>query len=341
MDTLLGDMIRSAQNSGCSMFFVTSSLVSLYNGRENRRNSWENAIQDEAFQRELQGQKERYEDLKEAEERTFRLWIRRKQREFIRGEAARKLELELLKTELQMFFKDWPLKIAIEAMNEKRVRLSGQTKAAPMHVVIGKHNIGSAKDALSRSYPMLVDEVKVALGRLGMMETNIYRFKDITTVSGGPALANIFAMMSCMPTIVILPSFDERMGLFSISVGCWNQDALFPMQRKIFTIDLDGMRLNADNEYKSRKVDEIAHAYVTIASVLNDTYSLLEEGVSPSYPAYARENAIALNYPYLSDFARKEYRSLLDNAKFVGDLCGATDYKFIDRALLRSIDNLY
>ena len=91
MDTLLGDMIRSAQNSGCSMFFVTSSLVSLYNGRENRRNSWENAIQDEAFQRELQGQKERYEDLKEAEERTFRLWIRRKQREFIRGEAARKL----------------------------------------------------------------------------------------------------------------------------------------------------------------------------------------------------------------------------------------------------------
>lgn len=337
----VGDIFQGIKNSGCSTFFITSSLLSIYNGKKSRQNSWENAIQDEKFQTELQKQKEQYEDFKEAEERAFKLWLKQKQREFVRKEATKKLEYELLKTELQMFFKDWPLKISIEAINEKRVKLSEQTKAAPINIIIGKHNIGPAKDALSQSYPMMIDEVKSSLKNLNILETNIYRFKDITTVNGGPALANIFAMMNCMPTIVILPSFNGKTNQFSISVGCWNQDSLFPMQRKIFTIYLDEIHLNNNNEYKSQKMNEIKHAYVTVASVLNDTYSLLEERISPSYPSYAKENSIAADYPYLLDFANKEYMSLMNDAKSVEDLCGTLNSKFIDSNLSNSINALH
>ena len=287
-------------------------------------------------------QKERYEDSKEAEERAFKLWIKQKQREFVRNEAAKKLACELEKKELQMFFEDWPLEVAIEAINEDRVKLLGQKGAALMNIIIGKHNTGAAKDALAQSYSMLVDEVKVSLKNLGIMETNIYRFKNETTVNGGPALANIFAMMNSMPTTVILPYFNKQMGQFSISVGCWNQDSLFPMQRKIFTIDLDRMRLNNDREYRCRKIDEIKHAYVTIASVLNDTYSLIEEGITPFYPIYAKEYSIATDFPYLVKFACKEYMSLMNmnNIKSVKDLCGMSDTKLIYTNLLNSINAL-
>ena len=294
---------------GCSSFFMTSSFLSLFNNWRNRKNSIKNAFTDDEFQKELQRQKEVYENQKEAEEWAFKFWLRKKQREFAQIENSRKLENDLQKADLQMFFKDWPLQIAIEAINNKRKKEI--TGTIPISIVVGKHTRGDAKDSLSLLYASLVDEIKPILKGLGIQESNIYRFKDRTNVYGGAALAYIYSMMSTFPTVVIMPAVDERHGKFNISVGIWNQDSLFPLQKKVFSLDYDAYRINIDKEYLNTKVKEIKMSYIALASVMNDSYSLIESSKCPTFPEYAIRKSIPSNYPLIMNFAIAEFKSLL------------------------------
>ena len=318
--------LKSIQGLGCSPCFAVSSALSIFNGKKNRRNSMLNAKEDIKFQIELQKQKERYEDEKEAQEQAFKAWLKERQREFIRNETEKKFMVELEKTELTKFFCDWPLIMSIETMNKKR---ADQSASELMNIVVGRN---ATKDALSKSYEVMVDDIQTSLGKLGITKTNVYRFSNKATVYGGPALANIFAMMSSLPTIVILPAFIGGASQLSVSAGFWNQDALFPMQRRIFNIDVDRRRLNLDTEYKDQKIEEIKHSYVTIASVLNDSYLLLEgKATTPCYPHYAKDNLLPDKYPYMIDFAKSEYMSLLANADFIKELRGSVEWaKILD-----------
>lgn len=310
----MGEIINGKEKNtsifeGCSSFFITSSVLSLFNGWRNKKKLIENAKADLEFQNELQCQKEVYEDNKEAEEWAFKIWLKRKQREFAQIENSRRLENDLQKTEFIMFFKDWPLQIAIEAINNKRKK--DNSGFMPISVVIGKHAKGEAKDALSLLYASLVDDIKPMLGSLGIEESNIYRFKDKINVLGGAALAYIYSMMSTFPTVVILPSIDERHGKFTVSIGVWNQDSLFPLQKEVFSLDYDSERINNDKEYLNKKVMEIKMSYIAVASVMNDSYSLVESGKSPVFPEYAIQNSIPMTYPHIMNFAMSEFKSLL------------------------------
>lgn len=341
--------LNHIQASGCSLFFITSSILSMYNGDQNRLDSRKNAINDEQFQLELQRQKEQYEDKKEAEERAFRLWIRQKQREFAKIELSKKIDNEFMKADLQMFFKDWPLQKSILAINDERKK-NDPTKFIPLYVIIGKHFIGEARDLLAKLYPQLVDELKTELKSLGIVEKNIYRFIDNNTIIGGPALASVFAMMSDLPTVVIMPKIDVRAKKLFISIGCWNQDSLFPLQRRVFELDYDNSRMTNDKSYFQNKKQEILLSYVTIVAVLNDTYSLLEKHDVPVYPSYAKENFVSMSHPQLVDFAKTEYLSLIDfnktqcNNVFDGaefeDINSISEWKVINRIALDAINNL-
>ena len=298
----------SVQASGCSWFFITSSILSLVNGKQNIKNSIENARKDEVFQRELQRQKELYEDQKEAEDRAFKLWLKQRQREFARSEASKKLENDLMKEDLKMFIKDWPLHISAEAIIEKRKAMSS-VETTPLNIVVGKHYIGESKQ-LDVIYSQMVDMLSVELKESGLIN-NVYRFKDDNTVIGGPALANIFALMSNMPAVVLIPRFDKEKDKLSISIGYWNQDSLFPMQKKVLELDYNEMRMVNDKDYSSKKKAEINCSYATIAMVLNDTHLLLENYFKPLFPSFAEKKNISLKtHPSLIDFAQKEYSSL-------------------------------
>ncbi len=305
-ESSLGGLLNDLQQSGCSLFFVASSLLSLYNGDKNRENAMKNALEDENFKKELQALKEKYEDQKEAEERAFKIWLKRQQREFKRIQKAQKLESDLQKAELKMYFNDWPLHRSIEAINEKRT----SEESSLLNIVIAKHTIASSKkDPLSLTYSSIVDDIQVQLKKFGIDEEHIYRFIDGNTVTGGPALANIYAMMSNIPTVVIMPKIVNNKLL--ISIGFWTQDSLFPMQKKIFSIDYETIRVNNDKEYLNGKIQEIIQSYLTIAAVINDVYMFLENGQHLLYPKYAIDNSIDEKYPYLIDYAKKEYETLL------------------------------
>ncbi len=298
---------------GCSSFFLTSSALSCFNGWKNRKNLIKNAVANEKFQKKLQRQKEIYEDNKEAEEWAFRFWLRGEQRKFAQTENIRKLENDLQKADLQMFFKDWPLQISIEALNDKRKKTTSEF--IPMSIVVGKHSKGNVKDPLSVLYDSLVDDIKSVLTTLGINESCIYRFKENTNIYGGAALAYIYSMMSTFPVVVILPSIDVRHGKFNISIGIWNQDSLFPLQKRVFSLDFDSYRIFSDKEYLNYKVNEIKMYYIALSAIMNDSYSLIENDRGLAFPAYAIQKNILSTYPRIVDFAIAEYQSLLLTCK--------------------------
>lgn len=291
---------------GCSPFFLNSSALSIITNKKNRKNAKDSAMADIKFQRELLHQKEIYEDFKEAEETAFKLWLRDKQREDARIENAKRLENDLQKSELQMFFKDWPLQISIEAVNEKRKK--SHNGILPINIIIGKHFIKDANEPLAQKYSYIVDGIKSSLNDFGIKEANVYRFKDDSTLLGGAALACIYSMMSTQPTVVILPRIDNRHKQFIISVGVWSQDSFFPIQKEVLRLNYDPMRIKLDKEYLDNKVVEIQASFITVATVLNDAYSVLEGSYSLQFPQFASKYK---SYPHLMEFAKNEYNSLL------------------------------
>lgn len=320
MATILEDILNKIQESGCSLFFVTSSFMSWKSGEKNRKASLENAEKDENFQRELQRQKERYDDVKEAKERAFRLWIKQKQRQWTAEETARRLENELSKADMQMFFEDWPLQKTIATINSRRATTQN---SVPLNVIIARHSVGG-KDPFTMLYSEIVNQVETYLGEVNLYcvdehvsKVCVHRFKvpdngyDRLKVVGGPALANIYAMMSTFPSIVIQPKLDSRNKKIVISLACWNQDSSFPFQRKILELDYDTSRIDFSKDYLESKKRELIYAYTSIAIVFNDTYSLIENESDPLYPEFVKKYGIAERYPRLIEFARKEYSSLL------------------------------
>lgn len=292
---------------GCSPFFLNSSALSILTNKKNRKYAKDSAMADIKFQRELLHQKEFYEDLKEAEDTAFKLWLRNKQREDARIENAKRLENDLQKSELQMFFKDWPLQISIEAVNEKRKRV--HNGILPINIIIGKHFMKDASDPLAQKYSNVVDGIKSSLNGFGIAETNVYRFKDDSTLFGGAALACIYSMMNTLPSVVILPRIDNRHKQLIISVGVWSQDSLFPIQKEVLRLNYDSIRIKLDKEYLDYKIAEIQASFITVASVLNDAYSILEGCHSLQFPLFANKYK---NYPHLMEFAKNEYESLLN-----------------------------
>ena len=306
---------------GCSAFFLTSSALSLINGKKNRTIALEHARQDEQFAKVLLQQKELYEDQKEVEEHAFKIWLKNSQRKFARRMTERRLSNDLALADLRMFFSDWPLQISVEALNEKR---QNETQAKPMCFVIGKAYAGDSKDAFSLLYSEIVDNVTTLLRDMGAKDNCVYRFKDKPNVVGGPALANIYAMMNTFPTVVIMPTINQKNKVISLSVGCWTPDSLFPFQKRVLSMEYDPLRIVNDKEHLIDFKEKYSYACFAVAAVLNDTYNLSEGYNTCLFPQFASKHSLFKKYPDIANFAIREYTSYIDTKNDVIEENGKT-----------------
>ena len=74
-------------------------------------------------------------------------------------------------------------------------------------------------------------------------------------------------------------------------------------------LNYDSILIKLDKEYLDYKIVEIQASFITVASVLNDGYSILEGCHSLQFPLFASKYK---NYPHLMEFAKNEYESLLN-----------------------------
>lgn len=289
---------------GCSPFFVSSSVLSIVNGQKNREMALQNAIKDEEFQTELRKQKELFNDQNEAEEWAFKKWLKMKQREYLRKESAKKLSNELDRQDLELFFQAWPLVLDIQA-----IPIALQTRRKSLTFVIGKHYSDSPQDALLLEYTSLVGEMKTLLNQIHISNDCILSFKYGVNQRGGVAVANVFAVMHSLPTVMIIPSIIPYKKQLAFSLGVWGDDSLIPFKRSLFEIEYDASRMLQDKEYKSSKRKEILFSQIAIAGVMNDCYMLIETGRNPEFPQLATRIGLK-DYPHLISYATNEYRSL-------------------------------
>lgn len=316
-NTLLGDGINFLNETGCSLFFITSSISSMIAGSKNREKALADVKADIAFQEKLQKEKEKYEDEKEKKEAEFKLKIKFLQRQHSREQNCLKLQDEKKLTELEMLFSGWPLASSIGGLLD-HIKSSSPFNA-DLNVVIGRVQSETEKDPLFLYYkdPVgtnkgITDFVIDTLVSLGYTKERLHLMNDKNQLYGGALFANIFAIMHSLPTIVISPVvYDNKI---HVNIGCWNQDSTFPYQEEVFAVDYNVQKAKAEVQYLEAKKKELVLMFVAIAAVFNETF-LLTEGhdVEPKFATYSNEQEIKKKYPFILDFALKEYNSLLTN----------------------------
>lgn len=302
------------KHSSCSPFWVTNIFLLVFNGKAARRKQLADGKTERKFQESISEQKNRLEDTKEIIETAFKLRMKEQQREYSNIQSELKLNLDLQKDEVRMFIKGWPLKLSLQAMQE--LRLSQTDIPSSLSIVIANHN-GAAKkgDPLAQIYDGnsgIIDHIQPILGKMGIPGTSILRFKTEEVVTGGAALANIYAMMSNFPTVVIMPRVDKLNQKLIVSIGCWYPNTIMPAQRKVFVLDYNESRMSGNTEYRIAKQAELETSYIAVAAVMNDIYSLMLTGTTPRFPSYAIAKSLHKQYPHIADFMRREYKSLVE-----------------------------
>ena len=300
--------LYDVQKSGCSVFFLTSSIISLVTGFQNRKREISNVKEDLAFQEILDKQKEQYENEKEAEEIAFKIWLKEQQRKNKREETADKFKNELKEKELKPYYNDWTLRITIEAI----LNICRQQSFNQLTTIIGKPSVIQNETSLlskPEQYNSMVDSVTATLRPM-----SIYRYKE-EACSDGPSLAYIYSMMSTIPCVVIMPLINLYDKTIVLRVALWNQDSSFPYQRSVFTLDYDENKAKNDRDYLNNIKEELVTHYLSIAWVLNDIYNAIERQCSPTFINYAEMNSIFGKYPGIKEFVYNEYSMFTNPAR--------------------------
>lgn len=324
---------QGSHGSSCSPFWIASTCLAAFNGWIGRENQKSAAEDEKAFQKELAKIKEEYEDSKEILDVQFKRYLKDIQRENENIQSELKFNLELEKDELKMFVNGWPLKLALQKVQEKRASIDSLPDT--LLIIVAKHTGGSKNDILSQIYDGasgVVDNVQTNLKSLGISDNDVLRFKENEQILGGAALANIYSMLSVFPTVVILPRIDKLNKLLHVSVGCWFANSRIPSQRTVFSLDYDDNKMQMSSQYKAEKQKEIEYCYIALAAVMNDVYSLMVNGQPPLFPPFAISKGLFVKYPLLRDFVRREYSSILDKYQTTvvlnGVECDAMDILF-------------
>lgn len=314
-ETMLGEGINFLNETGCSLFFITSSISSMVSGNKNREKVLIDTKEDIVFQKELQRQKEQHEDAKENEEKEFKLKLKLIQRQHSRMQNCLRLQDEKKLNELEMLFNGWPLASSVGGLLDHIKSTSMFT--ANLNFVIGRVQSETEKDPISVLYrdPAgmsmgITDMVIDTLVELGITKERLHLMNDKCQLYGGALFANIFAVMHSLPVIVVSPIVYENK--IHINIGCWNQDSSFPYQEEVFCIDYDVLKAKTESQYLYKKKEELVQVLVAIAAVFDETYRLSEGlQVCSRYANYAVAHDIVTEYPYIINFAIREYYSLL------------------------------
>lgn len=334
---------RKSKGSACSPYWIVNSCLALVNGWIGRKIQISSAEEERAFQNELKQLREQYEDTKELMEAGFKRHLKDIQIANENIQSELKFNLELEKDELKMFVKGWPLKLALQKVQEKRAALKSLPET--LLIIVAKHTGGTRNDILTQIYDGasgIVDNVQNTLAKVGIPDRDVLRFKEKDYALGGAALANIYSMLSAFPTVVILPRIDRLNKHLTISVGCWFAESRIPSQRLVLALDYDDNQMSMSAKYKAEKQKEIEGCYIAIAAVMNDIYSLLASGKTPQFPSFAKSIGLMDKYPLIKEFVRKEYSSLIDNSQTTvmlnGVECNAMEVLYSDdrRKAIRS-----
>lgn len=328
---------QSAFNGSCSPFFLTGIATSTVCGIINQVRALKMAKHDVEFDEKVAEIKEKFADYKADRDIAASVLKKKQKRQHKREEVKKELEKDLNVAELKMFLKDWPLVLDAYAILNDSINI--ETPA--LHFIVAPHKPYSDKDPLSLSYNNIVTLVKMNLRKMGISDDLVLTFKPKANHTGGPAIANCFALMQSIPTVMIMPSVSIDGKAIAYSIALWGQESRVPYCQKVFSFEYNKRKMIGDSDYKNETEQRIIKATTTIAAVYNDCYRIIEYNKEALLPKYI--DSLSLNTEsYLSDFALREYSSLTNPTDILHDYIeqnGAVDDS-LSRDVLDSIEQL-
>ena len=320
--------------SGCSPFFISSSISSMLFGKLNRDNQLENTEERLAFQRQLVESRKKFEDEKFDQELRFKREMLEIGRFYQQIEAKKSFNSEKKKLEFNYFESYWPLRTDIHAVwNENIFSRSGEN----MTVILARHNSLKANVDYSNTCDVL-EHFSEKLKNVNFKHS-AWKFAEQVNVNnnvGGIAQnMNVHYIMQGIPTLIISPMVIGDTLYFDASIWSFGKGLGSFFNRSLFSMPYD------ENEYDSLK-EKIRFVQIAIMGIVRDNFMLFEFQKTPMFPLVVEDEKLK-KYPDVQQFVLVQYRELREqittNTNFK-ELCNSQELDSLQGALQSSIKML-
>ena len=335
--------------NGCGPFWIANSITSTFLGKTN--NDLHHQISEENEQFQLKMERMRYESQEkiEAERIVFRRHLMDITREYQRKERAQAAKNMEERGELNFF--QWPLDLPAGTILKQT-----QTKKEQYRLnVILLHNpiIASEKGMIKHreNYITNIEQdiyklMEFSISQDAQQIVDVHFRQDACNkkaknnpdyIMTAADIMNIHFIMGSIPTLVIIPKYQENM--LYLSAAMWDELAARPLIRPLFALQHDSVLAYKDEKYRKEVIERLHYTVSIITGVVRDQYAVLTWGKQPTLhnllnaPQNGRMKQFALRSPAIKGYISQEYQSTLkaletDNKTSLLQAYGQTD---IDR----------
>lgn len=341
--------------NGCGPYWIANSITSIVMGEKNRGMQPKIAEENEAFQLRMEKLRNLSQEEMEWERIKFRRHLMDLTREWRREEKAQAAINMDEQIQLPIFAEQWPLALLpTTIISQLKQRNPQQLNVILLHTPL----IAGTKGQIVRRENHILQQEKIEYQKLeyainkNMPQIgNVYFRQDAHQKENSTHadLMNIHFLMGSIPTLVLIPKYqDERL---SLSIAMWDEQAARPYIRPLFAMPHDPIMARDNQNYLDEVIDKLHYSASIITGTIRDQYAMLTWGKEPTLKALldAKGNEkmkqFALQNKAIKDFVLQENMSTMQalETKKIPELLDVYDEADIDnmRALLSKQKSLY
>lgn len=311
--------------ANCGLFWITNSIMSATMGMNNRQLQEEAHKRNEAFQSELEQAKTLTQVQLEAEKIAYKRRLMKLSRQYRLKECVDSFDQQLRSVELQSFISNryWPLHQSLPytliTYIQQSMAKGGQMplNIILLHAPLLPTRLALAGEFANKEDKLLYAEIEetIATEDIPLIEDVKFRRDSCDStdfVGGNTNMMNIHFLMSPIPTLVISPHYHEGKMYFNSAV--WEAQAARPLIRPLFSIDYE-LYIEKDDDMRQHVVDVFRTAITSIIGTTRDSFMLMTQGKSPTFPKLLQTNEKFRMMLHAEDglhqFVRKEYQNML------------------------------
>jgi len=319
---------------GCSPFFISSAISSVWFGEKNRNIQLETAKEKMAFQEHINKIKQQFEDKKFEQELRFKREMLEMGRFYQKLEAKRSFESEKKRLEFKYFKTYWPLETDIQAVwNEK---IFSQNNAM-LTVILARYNSIKANDDYSNTCDDLEKhkedlhniDVKHGAWKFSLTENVNYN------IGGVAQNMNVHYIMQGIPTLIITPQiigetlcFDASIWSFGHGLGSFFNKSMFSMPYE-------------EKNYGELK-EKIRFVQLAITGIVRDNFMMIEFNSPATLPLVINKEKL-VKFPDIQQLLLKQYTELqnqiISNPEYKS-LCSNKEIDDMQNSMNKSIKAL-
>jgi len=304
---------------GCSPFFISSALTSMWFGDKNRDMQLEATEERIAFQERMNQIRQEFEDAKFDKELSFKRESIERGRIYQQIEAKKSFENERKKLEFEHFSQYWPLETDIQTIWNRDVFSNIKPE---LRIILSRFNSIRANDDYSNTCKFLYEKA-LNIHNVEVMR-NVYLrvFKNSQTFvpSGIAPNMNIHYIMQGIPTVIISPRLIDETLYFDASIWLYGQGLGSFINRSFFSMEYN------DKNYDALK-EKVRFVELAIMGTMRDNFMMIEYHAPATFPKVLEETKLE-KYPDVRQFIVAQYQDLqkqLENNTEYRTLCSNSE----------------